>query len=128
MPSSRRRFAGRRIPQGVAGRSFTITLAIGVRRHAERHVIIRACPWNPRRGHSFICSDKPGTLTARKDRHILVTRTAPMPWKAWPRAARAHRARTTRPPSRANPATYDCYVRLLCNDGGMRSEADAWQR
>ena len=118
------------IPEGLPAIT-TITLALGVRRMARRHAIVRRLPAVEALGAvSVICSDKTGTLTRNEmtvqrvvtaERVFEVSGAGYAPDGGLQVAGRAGEAD-------AEPVIGElARAVLLCNDAALRHEGGAWR-
>jgi len=116
------------IPEGLPA-VITICLAIGVRRMAERHAVVRHLPAVETLGSTtIICSDKTGTLT----RNEMTVQVAWLEGHEYrfsgigyaPEGDIEHDgARLTTVP----PALLELLsIAVLCNDSALRPEGDSW--
>jgi Ca2+-transporting ATPase len=116
------------IPEGLPA-VITICLAIGVRRMAERHVVVRHLPAVETLGSTtVICSDKTGTLT----RNEMTVQVAWLEGHEYrfsgigyaPEGEIEHDGLrlTTAPPALQGLLS----IAVLCNDSALRPEGDGW--
>ncbi len=116
------------IPEGLPA-VITICLAIGVRRMAERHAVVRHLPAVETLGSTtIICSDKTGTLT----RNEMTVQVAWLEGHEYrfsgigyaPEGEIEHDGvcLTTIPPSLQELLS----IAVLCNDSALRSEGNSW--
>ena len=116
------------IPEGLPA-VITICLAIGVRRMAERHAVVRHLPAVETLGSTtIICSDKTGTLT----RNEMTVQVAWLEGHEYrfsgigyaPEGEIEHDGvrLTTVPPALQGLLS----IAVLCNDSALRSEGDGW--
>ena len=116
------------IPEGLPA-VITICLAIGVRRMAERHAVVRHLPAVETLGSTtVICSDKTGTLT----RNEMTVQVAWLEGHEYrfsgigyaPEGEIEHDGvrLTTVPPALQELLS----IAVLCNDSALRPEGDSW--
>lgn len=116
------------IPEGLPS-VITIALAIGVRRMAERHAVVRHLPAVETLGStSVICSDKTGTLT-RNEMTVQVAWLAGNEYRisgvgyAPLGEIEQNGQRLTTPPAGLQELLT---VAVLCNDAALRHNDDIW--
>lgn len=116
------------IPEGLPS-VITIALAIGVRRMAERHAVVRHLPAVETLGStSVICSDKTGTLT----RNEMTVQTAWLEGNEYrlsgvgyaPFGELEHNGQRLKELPRAVRELL--IVAVLCNDAALRQNGDIW--
>jgi magnesium-transporting ATPase (P-type) len=116
------------IPEGLPA-VITICLAVGVRRMAERHAVVRHLPAVETLGSTtVICSDKTGTLT----RNEMTVQVAWLEGHEYrfsgigyaPEGEIEHDGirLTTMPPALQGLLS----IAVLCNDSALRPEGDGW--
>lgn len=117
------------VPEGLPA-VITITLAIGVRRMAQRNAVIRLLPAVETLGAtSIICSDKTGTLTRNEmtARRLFVpgpdSRVAAIEVSG---TGYAPEGELSGPDASGAPAEALLRCGLLCNDAHLRSEGGLW--
>jgi len=116
------------IPEGLPA-VITICMAIGVRRMADRHAVVRHLPAVETLGStSVICSDKTGTLT----RNEMTVQVAWLDGHEYrfsgigygPAGEIEHDG--TRLAEMPPPLEELLIIALLCNDAALRPEGDGW--
>ncbi len=116
------------IPEGLPS-VITIALAIGVRRMAERHAVVRHLPAVETLGStSVICSDKTGTLT-RNEMTVQVAwlagneyRFSGVGYAPFGEIEHDGQRLTTLPAGLRELIT----TAVLCNDAALRQDGDVW--
>ncbi|PRX37856.1 ATPase, P-type (transporting), HAD superfamily, subfamily IC [Meinhardsimonia xiamenensis] len=112
------------IPEGLPP-VLTITLAIGVRRMAERHAIVRRLPAIETIGAvSVICTDKTGTLT-RNEMTVRAIALASGRHEVTGEGYAPHGEIV--PPADARELAPLVEVAALCNDAALSDVAGEWQ-
>jgi calcium-translocating P-type ATPase len=115
------------IPEGLPA-ILTITLAIGVRRMAGRHAIIRRLPAVETLGAvSVICSDKTGTLT----RNEMMVQNVVVAGRRWQVTGTGYEPLGVLSSATATAVEHPALVPLaqaaaLCNDAELRRRDDGW--
>lgn len=118
------------IPEGLPA-IMTITLALGVRRMATRHAIVRQLPAVETLGSvTVICSDKTGTLTKNEmtvQSILSGTLRFDVSGAGYTPEGGLHLNGTAISPTDYPESTELARAAVLCNDASLRHVNDAWQ-